>query len=154
MPEYILRKAMVPDVKILHQMLMSLAKDGFLLPRPLVDLYRHVREFYVLEDNAGEVCGCCAMAIAWEDMAEIRSLAVRKDVRGLGLGRRLVESCMSEALILGIAKVFTLTYQTDFFAKIGYRAVEKDILPNKIWMDCIHCAKFPDCDETAMLAEL
>jgi amino-acid N-acetyltransferase len=119
-----------------------------------VDLYRHLREFYVLADIGGTVCGCCALAIVWEDIAEIRSLTVREDMRGQGLGRRLVHACMAEAADLGIPRVFTLTYKTEFFSKLGYRVVEKDVLPNKIWADCIHCAKFPDCDEIAMLAYL
>jgi amino-acid N-acetyltransferase len=154
MPELTLRKAMVPDIKTIHHMLMELAQNGFLLSRPLVDLYRHVREFYVLADYRGAIRGCCALAIAWEDTAEIRSLAVQRDMRGRGLGSRLVEICMSEAVTLGISKVFTLTYQTGFFSRLGYRVVDKDVLPNKIWTDCIHCAKFPDCDEIAMLADL
>lgn len=154
MSDIILRKACVPDIKHIHAMLMDSAKGGLLLPRPLGDLYRHVREFYVLEDTDGVVCGCCALAIAWENMAEIRSLVVRQDLRGRHLGQRLVEVCMSEAVTLGISKVFTLTYQSEFFKKVGYKEIEKDILPNKIWADCIHCPKFPDCDEIAMMAEL
>jgi amino-acid N-acetyltransferase len=133
---------------------MEAASGGLLLPRPFGDLYRHLREFYVLDDDEGLLCGCCALAIAWDDIAEVRSLVVRQDMRSRRLGQKLVEACMSEAVTLGIPKVFTLTYQTDFFTGLGYRVVEKDVLPNKIWADCIHCPKFPDCDETAMLVEL
>ncbi len=154
MSEITLRKAHMGDVKHIHQMLMASASQGLLLPRPLVDLYRHVREFYVLEDQEGKVSGCCALAIVWEDIAEIRSLVVREDLRGRHLGQALVEACMSEAVTLGIPRVFTLTYQSGFFSKIGYHEVEKDVLPNKVWADCINCPKFPDCDEIAMLVDL
>jgi len=149
-----LRKAWTSDVLSLHQILMKLAGDGLLLPRPLVDLYRHVREFYVLHDKAGEIHGCCALAVVWEDIAEIRSLAVRQELRRQGHGKLLAEACMEEAVNMRIPRVFTLTYQTEFFGKLGFRVVEKDVLPNKVWADCIHCAKFPDCDETAMLVDL
>lgn len=151
--EIMLRKALVADVKPIHAMLMGQARDGLLLPRPLGDLYRHVREFYVL-DRGGEVAGCCALAIAWDELAEVRSLVVAEDLRGRNLGARLVEACVSEAVTLGLTQVFTLTYQAAFFGKLGFREVAKDVLPNKIWADCIHCPKFPDCDEVAMLVDL
>lgn len=153
MSDFILRKALVPDVKPIHSMLLSLAKDGLLLPRPLGDLYRHVREFFVLEQQ-GKVVGCCALALVWDNIAEVRSLVVAEEFRGQGWGQRLVEACLSEAKELGLPQVFTLTYQNVFFSKIGFVEVTKDVLPNKIWADCIHCPKFPDCDEIAMLIDL
>lgn len=148
-----LRKAIVADVKPIHALLMSQARDGLLLPRPLGDLYRHLREFFVLE-QVGEVKGCCALAIAWDDIAEVRSLVVTDELRGQRLGARLVEACLSEAVTLGLSRVFTLTYQNNFFSKLGFKEVAKEVLPNKIWADCIHCPKFPDCDEIAMLVDL
>lgn len=151
--EIMLRKALVSDVKTIHALLMGQAKDGLLLPRPLGDLYRHVREFYVLDDG-GKVVGCCALALAWNDLAEIRSLVVEQGLRGRRLGARLVEACLSEAVTLGLPSVFTLTYKDAFFKKLGFKEVPKDILPNKIWADCIHCPKFPDCDEIAMMVDL
>lgn len=153
MSEIMLRKALVPDVKPIHALLMEQAKEGLLLPRPLGDLYRHLREFYVLERD-GKLVGCCALAIVWDNIAEVRSLVVNKELRGQHLGARLVESCLSEAVTLGLTQVFTLTYQDAFFSKLGFRVINKDVLPNKIWADCIHCPKFPDCDEIAMLVDL
>lgn len=153
MSDLMLRKAIVADVKPIHALLLSQAKDGLLLPRPLGDLYRHVREFYVI-DRGGEVLGCCALAIIWDNIAEVRSLVVADELRKQGWGARLVEVCLSEAVALGLSQVFTLTYQDKFFAKIGFREVGKEVLPNKIWADCIHCPKFPDCDEIAMLVDL
>jgi amino-acid N-acetyltransferase len=104
----------------------------------------------VLLDADDSVAGCCALSIIWEDLAEIRSLFLRDDLRNQGQGRALVEACLDVARDLRIRRVFTLTYKTDFFAKLGFMEVGKDVLPQKIWVDCVHCPKFPDCDETAM----
>jgi amino-acid N-acetyltransferase len=131
-------------------MLLGAAGQGQLLPRPLSDLYSHTRDFFVLVDGPGAVLGCGALSIVWEDVAEVRSIFVREELRGKGGGRLLVEAALEEARNLGIPKVFTLTYETGFFARLGFEEVGKDSLPQKIWSDCIHCHKFPDCDEVAM----
>jgi amino-acid N-acetyltransferase len=153
--DLILRKAKIADIKIIHQLLFKASEDGLLLPRPLINLYNHVREFFVFEDkNNAEIVGCSALSIVWEDIAEVRSLIVRKDLRRQGLGAKLLEVCIAEAVEFGLYKIFTLTYQEDFFTRSGFKVVKKDVLPNKVWADCINCAKFPDCDEIAMLLEL
>ncbi len=146
----LIRKASVTDVKGIHAALMQGATAALLLPRSLSQLYAHCRDFHVLEDDNG-IVGCCALSIVWEDLAEVRSLFLHERLRGRGLGRELVEVCLEESKILGIRRVFTLTYQTGFFSHLGFAAVSKDVLPQKIWADCIHCPKFPDCDEVAML---
>jgi len=98
--------------------------------------------------------GCCALAICWEDLAEIRSLAVDETARNQGLGANLVEAALSEAVTLGLFRVFTLTYRVHFFQRLGFVETPKDKLPQKVWADCLNCPKFPECDETAMLIEL
>jgi amino-acid N-acetyltransferase len=92
--------------------------------------------------------------ICWEDLAEVRSLAVDENYEGRGIGRQLVEACLQEAREIGLKKVFALTYKDQFFAKLGFRIIEKSELPHKIWGDCIKCAKFPECDEIAMSIKL
>jgi amino-acid N-acetyltransferase len=150
-----LRKAVITDVKTIHQFLLEASAEGLLLPRPLSDLYNHVREFFVFDDRTnGWIAGCSALSVIWEDIAEVRSLFVRKDCRKQGLGDKLVEACIEEAASFGLNKIFTLTYQEDFFSQAGFKVIKKEVLPNKIWADCINCAKFPDCDEIAMLREL
>lgn len=150
-----IRKATVPDVKRIHAILMECAGQRLLLPRSLNDLYSRIRDFVVVDaDEGGAILGCCALSITWEDIAEIRSLVVLESLRGQGWGRRLVETCMSDAVTLGLYRVFTLTYQVEFFNKLGYSVVGKEVLPQKVWADCIHCPQFPECDETAMLIEL
>ncbi len=148
--ELLLQRATVADIKGIHALLLEAAKNGLLLPRSLSQLYNHTRDFYVLRGEEGAIIGCCALSLVWEDLAEIRSLFVDATLRGRGYGRKLVEACFSDALALGIHRVFTLTYKTEFFAALGFAEVGKDILPQKIWADCIHCPKFPDCDEIAM----
>jgi amino-acid N-acetyltransferase len=156
MSEFVLRRATIADVKPMQRLLSKAAQQGLLLPRSLSSLYTGIRELYVMSSSDGaEVAGCCALKIFWDDIAEIRSLVVREDLRGHGIGFRLVSACLDEARDYGIAKVFSLTYQNIFFGKLGFKEIEKEILPNKIFTDCIHCAKYPDdCDEIAMLMEL
>jgi amino-acid N-acetyltransferase len=151
----VLCSARVADIKDIHALLLKAADKGRLLPRSLADLYRHTRDFYVLKEPDGRVVGCCALSVVWEDLAEIRSLYVREEARRRGSGSLLAEACMKEARAMGVGRLFTLTYETGFFARLGFRATEKDVLPQKIWADCVHCPKFPnDCDETAMLCRL
>jgi len=98
--------------------------------------------------------GTCTLCISWEDLGEIRSLAVVEEAQGRGLGSKLVEACLAEAVELGLSRVFVLTLTREFFSRFGFRDIEKSQLPHKIWADCIHCPKFPDCDEIAMILEL
>ena len=148
------RKARMQDVKPIHALMLSTGHEGYLLPRSLSDIYSRVRDFFVLHDENGALIGCSALAITWENLAEVRSLLMVPDLRGGGGGHLLVSACLDEARSLGLARVFALTYQVRFFERQGFQVVSKDTLPQKVWMDCIHCPKFPDCDETAVLLEL
>lgn len=151
-----IRKALIRDIKHIHSLLGYYADQDLLLPRSLSELYDHLRDFYVLEDTNHEdpIIGVCALRICWEDMAEIRSLAIVEDHRGKNLGDLLVEACLKEAGSFGLSKVFVLTYIPEFFSRLGFKEVEKAILPHKIWADCLNCPKFPDCGEIAMIIKL
>jgi amino-acid N-acetyltransferase len=151
-----IRKAYTKEVGQIHKLLGQYAGEGLLLPRSLSEIYDHLRDFFVMEDSSGnsDIIAVCALGICWEDLAEIRSLAVREDYQGRGYGSLLVNRCLEEAASLGVKKVFTLTYVTGFFSTIGFRQIEKTALPHKIWADCFKCPKFPDCDEIAMMKEL
>ncbi|MFW5836616.1 MAG: N-acetyltransferase [Desulfovibrionaceae bacterium] len=153
MDDATIRKARIQDVKPMHALINECAARGEMLPRSMNNLYTRLREMTVAA-GAEKLVGCCGLSICWEDLAEVRSLVVGQEQRGQGLGRTLVETCLSEAVTLGIYRVFTLTYHVDFFGRLGFKTVDKDILPQKIWADCLDCHKFPDCDETAMLIEL
>ena len=148
-----IRKARMSEVGQIHRILSHFAGDGLLLPRSLSEIYDHLRDFFIMEDSLknGEITGVCALGICWEDLAEIRSLAVMEECQGQDFGSLLVNRCLDEAESMGVKKVFTLTYVTGFFSKIGFKQIEKSALPHKIWADCFKCPKFPDCDEIAMM---
>lgn len=148
-----IRHARIPDARVIHQLLLTYAKDGQLLGRSLAAIYDSIRDFYVYEED-GQILGMGALAICWEDLAEVRSLAVVPGHHGKGIGRRIVEKCLCEARDLGLKRVFALTYQPDFFKKLGFSDIDKSELPQKVWGDCINCVKFPDCDEFALAINL
>ena len=148
-----IRKARMSDVKAIHQLIAEYARKGDMLPRSLSDIYENLRDYFVFEEDGGELVGSAAIHIMWEDLAEVRSLAVREGKMRRGVGTQLVESCISEAIMLGIERVFALTYKPEFFEKLGFHIVDKAELPQKIWADCLKCAKFPDCDEVALVAD-
>ena len=149
-----IRKAKISDIKAIHGLLSHFAQKGLILPRSLSDLYDHLRDYAVIEDSNGQVIATVALHVCWEDLAEVRSLAVKEDFQREGLGRNLVEYCISDAITLGIYKIFTLTYQPEFFKKLGFKEVDKAVLPHKVWADCVRCPKFPECDEVALLMEV
>ncbi|MDD5723282.1 MAG: N-acetyltransferase [Syntrophales bacterium] len=150
-----LRKAKVSDAKIIHQMINLSSNKGEMLPRSLMDLYGSLRDFLVYLDDEGSLVGFCAMHIFWENLAEVRSLYVQEESRRSGIGRKLVEACISEAITLDLMRIFTLTYQTEFFNSLGFVVTDRSKLPEKVWSDCFKCSKYPDfCDEVAMVIEL
>ena len=148
-----LRKAEIRDVKDIQKLLTYFAGRGDMLSRSLSELYESVRDFYIFEDEA-RLVGAAALHIVWEDLAEVRSVAVAEDAGGRGIGTQLVRACLDEANILGLKRVFCLTYKPEFFGRFGFRVADKSELPHKVWGDCIKCVKFPDCDEIAMILDL
>jgi amino-acid N-acetyltransferase len=150
-----IRKASIKDVKAIHELLIEYGKKEELLARPLSELYDHVRDFSVyMDENNKQMIGCCAMQFCWEDLAEIRSLAVLPEHIGKNIGTKLVETVLEEAKLFNVRKVFTLTYKPDFFKQFGFVQIKRSDLPLKIWTDCVICIKFPDCDEIAMMKKL
>ncbi len=151
-----LRKARISDVRTIHRMINVSSGQGEMLPRSLMDIYGNIRDFFVYVDDDGEaLAGICAMNIIWENLAEIRSLYVEEPLRKRGIGRVLVEACISEAITLELFRIFTLTYRPEYFRTLGFREVDRMSLSEKIWSDCFRCPKYPDyCDEAAMIIEL
>ena len=149
------RKARIQDVRTIHQLLGHYAHQGKLLARSLSELYVHLRDMFVcMDDQDKTLLGCCSLHIVWENLAEIRSVAVAEEHLGRGFGRELVAAAIEEARELGISRLFVLTYETSFFEHLGFQLVDKNSLPHKIWADCLRCSKYPDCDETAMILDL
>ncbi len=150
-----IRKAKISDVRQIQKLIELSAKKGEMLSRSLSELYDNLRDYYIYqEEGQGQILGTCAMHICWENLAEIRSLVVREEYNRRGIGTKLIEACLSEAISLGLYRIFALTYKPDFFRKFGFKVVDKSALPHKIWADCIKCVKFPECDEMAVLLEV
>jgi len=148
-----IRKARIADARKVQALIWEYAKKGDMLPRSLSSIYENLRDYFVYEDDNGELIGSAAIHIVWEDLAEVRSLAVRESEMGKGVGTKLVEACISEAIVLGVTRLFALTYRPNFFKRLGFNEIDKSELPHKIWSDCLKCAKFPDCDEVALAAD-
>jgi amino-acid N-acetyltransferase len=149
---FTIRRARMNDVARLYELINYYAARGDMLPKTLDQLYNRVRDFYVAQAN-GEVVGCAALKITWQDLAEIVSVAIHPDFQGRGMGRRLVEPLFEEARELGIPTVFVLTLQVGFFSRLGFREVPRLGLPHKIWQDCTACFKQDRCDEVAMVRD-
>jgi len=145
-----IRKALIGDIKEIQKLVNDFARKEQMIPRSVNELYENVRDFVVAEDKS-VIVGACALHVLWDDLAEVRSLAVRKESQGKGIGRKMVTSCIRDAKALGIKRVFVLTYQPDFFRKLKFKDTDKASLPQKIWGDCIRCPKFPECDEHALI---
>jgi amino-acid N-acetyltransferase len=148
-----IRKARLRDVQEIQQLIKRYSTRGEMLPRSLSELYDNIRDIFV-SIQSRKVVGICALHVCWEDLAEIRSLAVEEKNRKEGIGTKLVKACLEEARVLGVKRVFALTYRPDFFERVGFKRVDKSVLPHKIWTDCLKCVKFPDCDEIAVVLEL
>lgn len=149
----IFRKATFSDVESILKLINGYAGQGLMLARSRNTLYEGLREFVLAEED-GEVVGVAALHLVWDELAEIRALAVHPDKIKSGIGRTIVEMLTEEAKELGVKTLFALTYQPGFFRKLNFNEVEKDSVPQKMWKECINCPKFPNCDEIAMVKEL
>ncbi|HOK94718.1 MAG TPA: N-acetyltransferase [Anaerohalosphaeraceae bacterium] len=145
----LIRDAQIKDVKRIHELINSYAEVDRMLFASVSDIYERLLTFMVAEEQ-GRVVGCCAIQVLWENLAEIKSLAVDPAYFGKGIGKALVLGCLDKARRLGLKKVFTLTLEDKFFEKLGFVRVQRDKLPMKVWSDCAACPKQDHCDEVAM----
>ena len=148
-PRATVRNARMTDVEPIYALVTEYSQRQVMLPRSRADLYESLRDFLVAEQK-GKAVGCAALGIQWDNLAEIKSLAVVDSCQGQGIGRRLVRACLAEARRLGIGRVFALTMTPAFFERLGFERVARESLPHKVWADCVRCPKFPDCDELAV----
>jgi amino-acid N-acetyltransferase len=149
-----IRKAKLQEVPEIWRMLHDFS-DQDVLPRAMADLYSQVREYFVYRQDHGPIIGVASLHIFWQDLGEIRSVAVLPDHQNAGIGSSLVKQCLEEAQYLGLKKVFALTTRPDFFKRLGFQKVPNDELPKIIWSECKDCFKYPDkCNEIPMLLEL
>ncbi|MFC1737660.1 N-acetyltransferase [Planctomycetota bacterium] len=148
-----IRKAKVADVQAIHSLITSYAEREQMLFRSPADIYENLQTFTVAELD-GNVIGCCALEVIFSDLAEIKSLAVDSRYTTKGAGKMLVEAAIQQACELGLARVFALTLNPEFFGKLEFQEIEKDTLPMKVWKDCAKCPKQQNCDEIAVLKEI
>jgi amino-acid N-acetyltransferase len=142
-------KAKIGDVPQIHKLVNSFAAKGDMLARPLSEIYENIRDFFVIRKGKS-IVACVALHVNWADLAEVKALAVNKSYQKSGLGAQLINACTEEAGKLEIPVIFCLTFKPEFFEKQGFTRVDKAKLPRKIWTECFHCPKFPDCDEVAL----
>lgn len=135
----------------IQDLIRTFADRKLMIRRSLGELYESIREFLVATDDDGQIIGCVALHVFWEDLAELKCLAVSERAQGRGVGRALLDACWDAARQLEIKSVFTLTYVADFFEKCGYHRIEKADLPHKIWNECVRCPLFPNCNEIALI---
>lgn len=144
-----IRKAILPDVEQMYEIVHYYANAGMMLPRSRCTLYENIRDFFVMEED-GEIIGIGALHVLWKDLAELRTLAVKDGKVKKGIGKQIVAHILEEAKLLKLQKVFTLTYQPGFFEKLDFRVIDKETMPHKVWTDCINCPKFPNCNEICL----
>jgi len=149
----LIRKATVEDVKAIQKLINYHARHDKMLPRSLNELYENIRNFFVYTEGKN-IRGVCALNVDWEDLAEIKSLAVSPSKARKGIGSKLLRECLKDAGKLKVTKVFALTYVPEFFEKFGFEIIDKKELPHKIWSECIKCMYFPNCKEIAMMREI
>lgn len=149
-----IRRARVSDVNAIANVTREFGNQGVMIPLAIGDVTERLREFQVAVDEKDKVLGCVAVHITWGELVEIRSLAVASEEQGRKIGRMLMEAAFQDTRELGATEVFTLTYIPDFFRHFGFDLVEHSTLPHKVWLDCVKCVKFPDCDEIAMKRNL
>lgn len=149
----IYRKPTFKDVEPIHKLVNDHADSGLMLARSRNVLYETLRDMILAEED-GRIIGVGALHLTWDELAEIRALAVAPEAARKGIGKELVARLTAEAVDLGVKRLFALTYQTEFFAKQGFHEIPKEKLPHKVWKECINCPKFPNCDEVAMVKEL
>lgn len=148
-----IRKAKTQDVIFIYKLLEYFSSKEVLLPRSLAELYDNVRDFFIAEEE-GKIIACCSLHSCWEDLGEIRSLAVEEKLHGKGIAKKLVDLCLKDAPQLGLNRIFALTYVPNFFKGLGFKEIPKEELPHKVWKECITCPKFPDCGEIALIKSI
>lgn len=148
-----IRKALMTDAKAIHKLIKERAQQDEMLPRALSEIYENIRDYFVAVER-GRVVGVAGLHVNWDNLAEIKSVAVSGRYQGRGLGRKLVQACLDEGGQLKINSFYVLTYVPNFFKKMGFKRIKREALPHKVWNECIRCPHFPNCNEVAMQLNL
>lgn len=147
-------KPTLNDAVQIKSIIDEFAKSRDILPRSIEDVAERIREFVVIKDKK-TVVAISSLRIYYPFLAEIRTIAVKKDFQKMGLAKKLIDYEIEEAKSLFVKRVFALTFQLKFFEKMGFKQIDKKQLPQKkIWEDCVKCPFFPDCKEIAVILNL
>ena len=126
-----IRKALVSDADAILEVIKPYVESEVILPKTLEEVAGRIRDYFVFEED-GAIEGCAALYPGWESLGEIRTTAVREEMKGKGIGKKLIEACLEDARDLGLPKIFVLTYEVDFFAKMGFTVVGDGFLEANI----------------------
>jgi len=165
--QIVIQKAQVRDVEEILGLVNSFAASNLMLPRGPQYLYENIRDFIIADDRnipiysltetrevLHLIVACGSLHVLWEDIAEIRALAIHPDYQQMGLGSKLIEHMMEEAKQLGIRRLYTFTLTEDFFKTLGFKLQNREELPPKVWGECSRCPKYFQCDEIGMVLKL
>jgi amino-acid N-acetyltransferase len=132
--EFSVRPARTSDVPAIQRLVEPLVHRRILLGKDLVVFYEAVQEFRVAETDEGELIGCGALHVMWQDLAEVRTLAVADEWLGKGVGHALLERIERDALQLGLSRLFCLTFETEFFGRHGFEAIGESIVAPDVYV--------------------
>lgn len=149
-----IKDCIVSDATAIHELVNGYASEGVMLALSLSEIYEKLYEFSVYVSENNEIVGVISLHPMWEDIAEVRSFAVKKGFEGKGIGRKLLEYKLEKAKDYEFKSIFALTYRVDFFINNGFKITDIESLPRKIWTDCLKCPKYPNCDETAVIINI
>ena len=148
-----IRKAKYNDVESIQNLIRIFSETGKVLFRSLDEIKENVSSFWVYEKN-DQLIGVCSLKKDWGRLVELRSLGVDPRYSGQGIGTKMVEASLKEALSTDCDTLFVLTYAVSMFKRLGFRTIDKERLPHKVWNDCNACLHQENCDETAMVLSL
>ncbi len=150
MEDIIIRESTIKDIDSIFTLTNSMASKGLMLMRSKYKIINMLQNFLVAETADGKIVGCGAFTLLWDDLGEIMALAVDEEYHGRGIGKALVRKLIGRGKKLLVPEIIVLTYQVDFFTKMGFTLTDKDKFPRKLWRECLECPKLECCDETAM----
>ena len=148
-----IRKAKYNDVESIQNLICIFSETGKVLFRSLDEIKENISNFWVYEKN-DQLIGVCSLKKDWGRLVELRSLGVDPRYSGQGIGTKMVEASLKEALSTDCDTLFVLTYAVSMFKRLGFRTIDKERLPHKVWNDCNACLHQENCDETAMVLSL
>ena len=148
-----IRKAKYSDAESIHNLICIFSETGKVLFRSLNEIKEHVSSFWVYEKN-DQVVGVCSLKSGWGRLIELRSLGVDPRYSGQGIGTKMIEVSLKEAMLTDCDELFVLTYAVSMFKRLGFSTIDKEKLPQKVWNDCNACLHQENCDETAMVLSL